>query len=731
MSNPVNLNTKIESITGEIERVTYHNESNGFCVLRIKVKGNKDLITVTGNAVNIHPGEYIEANGFWLNDKNYGLQFKATNLKLISPNNLNGIEKYLGSGLIKGIGPHFAKVMVNHFGLNVIDIIDTNPELLLELPGIGQKRLAILTQSWQNQKAIRKIMLFLQSHGVGTARAVRIFKTYGENAIDIVTQNPYKLAKDIYGIGFKTADLIAQNIGIPKDSLIRAQAGLSHILQEASNQGHIALSKNDLIESTNKVLSISPDTINVAINQEIELKNLASEFIAEIEYIFLSSLYNAEQSLAKNLSQLNQSHFDYQINADSAIEWVESKNNISLSASQKQAVIAAFTNKILIITGGPGVGKTTIVNCIIQILAQKNIHIALTAPTGRAAKRLTETTKLEAKTIHRLLEFDPKINNFKKNKDNKLDLDLLIVDESSMIDIILMNKLIHALPSQAQLILIGDIDQLPAVGPGNVLNDLISSKLIKTIHLTQIFRQAAASQIITNAHLINQGEMINTKYHKNDLTDFYFIEGKDNADIMAKVIEVVSKRIPNKFKLDSLNDIQILTPMNRGSLGSRSLNIELQKHLNPNSHCPIEKFGQRFDINDKVIQLVNNSQKEVFNGDIGKIYSIDKEESIIQIDFDGKIVEYEFTDLDEINLAYATSIHKAQGSEYPCVVIPLAMQHYTMLQRNLIYTAITRGKKLVIIIGESKALYIAIKNKSALNRFTTLTYRLTKSLRTI
>ncbi len=731
MSNPVNLNTKIESITGEIERVTYHNESNGFCVLRIKVKGNKDLITVTGNAVNIHPGEYIEANGFWLNDKNYGLQFKATNLKLISPNNLNGIEKYLGSGLIKGIGPHFAKVMVNHFGLNVIDIIDTNPELLLELPGIGQKRLAILTQSWQNQKAIRKIMLFLQSHGVGTARAVRIFKTYGENAIDIVTQNPYKLAKDIYGIGFKTADLIAQNIGIPKDSLIRAQAGLSHILQEASNQGHIALSKNDLIESTNKVLSISPDTINVAINQEIELKNLASEFIAEIEYIFLSSLYNAEQSLAKNLSQLNQSHFDYQINADSAIEWVESKNNISLSASQKQAVIAAFTNKILIITGGPGVGKTTIVNCIIQILAQKNIHIALTAPTGRAAKRLTETTKLEAKTIHRLLEFDPKINNFKKNKDNKLDLDLLIVDESSMIDIILMNKLIHALPSQAQLILIGDIDQLPAVGPGNVLNDLISSKLIKTIHLTQIFRQAAASQIITNAHLINQGEMINTKYHKNDLTDFYFIEGKDNADIMAKVIEVVSKRIPNKFKLDSLNDIQILTPMNRGSLGSRSLNIELQKHLNPNSHCPIEKFGQRFDINDKVIQLVNNYQKEVFNGDIGKIYSIDKEESIIQIDFDGKIVEYEFTDLDEINLAYATSIHKAQGSEYPCVVIPLAMQHYTMLQRNLIYTAITRGKKLVIIIGESKALYIAIKNKSALNRFTTLTYRLTKSLRTI
>ena len=731
MSNPVNLNTKIESITGEIERVTYHNESNGFCVLRIKVKGNKDLITVTGNAVNIHPGEYIEANGFWLNDKNYGLQFKATNLKLISPNNLNGIEKYLGSGLIKGIGPHFAKVMVNHFGLNVIDIIDTNPELLLELPGIGQKRLAILTQSWQNQKAIRKIMLFLQSHGVGTARAVRIFKTYGENAIDIVTQNPYKLAKDIYGIGFKTADLIAQNIGIPKDSLIRAQAGLSHILQEASNQGHIALSKNDLIESTNKVLSISPDTINVAINQEIELKNLASEFIAEIEYIFLSSLYNAEQSLAKNLSQLNQSHFDYQINADSAIEWVESKNNISLSASQKQAVIAAFTNKILIITGGPGVGETTIVNCIIQILAQKNIHIALTAPTGRAAKRLTETTKLEAKTIHRLLEFDPKINNFKKNKDNKLDLDLLIVDESSMIDIILMNKLIHALPSQAQLILIGDIDQLPAVGPGNVLNDLISSKLIKTIHLTQIFRQAAASQIITNAHLINQGEMINTKYHKNDLTDFYFIEGKDNADIMAKVIEVVSKRIPNKFKLDSLNDIQILTPMNRGSLGSRSLNIELQKHLNPNSHCPIEKFGQRFDINDKVIQLVNNYQKEVFNGDIGKIYSIDKEESIIQIDFDGKIVEYEFTDLDEINLAYATSIHKAQGSEYPCVVIPLAMQHYTMLQRNLIYTAITRGKKLVIIIGESKALYIAIKNKSALNRFTTLTYRLTKSLRTI
>ena len=731
MSNPVNLNTKIESITGEIERVTYHNESNGFCVLRIKVKGNKDLITVTGNAVNIHPGEYIEANGFWLNDKNYGLQFKATNLKLISPNNLNGIEKYLGSGLIKGIGPHFAKVMVNHFGLNVIDIIDTNPELLLELPGIGQKRLAILTQSWQNQKAIRKIMLFLQSHGVGTARAVRIFKTYGENAIDIVTQNPYKLAKDIYGIGFKTADLIAQNIGIPKDSLIRAQAGLSHILQEASNQGHIALSKNDLIESTNKVLSISPDTINVAINQEIELKNLASEFIAEIEYIFLSSLYNAEQSLAKNLSQLNQSHFDYQINADSAIEWVESKNNISLSASQKQAVIAAFTNKILIITGGPGVGKTTIVNCIIQILAQKNIHIALTAPTGRAAKRLTETTKLEAKTIHRLLEFDPKINNFKKNKDNKLDLDLLIVDESSMIDIILMNKLIHALPSQAQLILIGDIDQLPAVGPGNVLNDLISSKLIKTIHLTQIFRQAAASQIITNAHLINQGEMINTKYHKNDLTDFYFIEGKDNADIMAKVIEVVSKRIPNKFKLDSLNDIQILTPMNRGSLGSRSLNIELQKHLNPNSHCPIEKFGQRFDINDKVIQLVNNYQKEVFNGDIGKIYSIDKEETIIQIDFDGKIVEYEFTDLDEINLAYATSIHKAQGSEYPCVVIPLAMQHYTMLQRNLIYTAITRGKKLVIIIGESKALYIAIKNKSALNRFTTLTYRLTKSLRTI
>ncbi len=713
-----------ERLSGSVERVTFHSEESGFCILRTRVKGRRDLVTVVGSAASIAPGEYVECLGSWQNDRTYGLQFKTTQLTVVPPSTLEGIEKYLGSGMVKGIGPHFAKSLVYAFKEEVFTVIEEEPQRMLQLPGIGQRRMEKVTAAWADQKVIREIMVFLQSHGLGTGRAVRIFKTYGNESIIKVTENPYRLALDIHGIGFTTADTLAKQLGIAPDSLIRAQAGVRHVLQEISGNGHCAAPWCSLIAEAAKLLDITPEIIEKAIGAEVAAGNLVSEEINGTPALFLTPLYRAEVGTATSLKRLIQGELPWGvIDAEKAIPWVEGKSGLTLSDSQRRAISLAFSSKAVVITGGPGVGKTTLVNSILLMLQAKQIRVTLCAPTGRAAKRLSESTCLEAKTIHRLLEFEPQSFGFKRNRDNPLETDLIVIDEASMVDIVLMNRLLAAVPDKAALMLVGDVDQLPSVGPGAVLGDIIRSGSIPTVALTEIFRQAASSRIIINAHRINHGEMPLNR-EGSALSDFYFIPASSPEEIYQKLIQLITERIPKRFGLHPVRDVQVLTPMNRGGLGARSLNVELQRALNEKAEPKITRFGTIFAPGDKVIQTVNNYDKEVFNGDIGQIVKIDSEESILLVDYDGRVVEYEFGELDEVSLAYATSIHKSQGSEYPAVIIPLAMQHYTLLERNLIYTAVTRGKKLVTIIGEPKALAMAVKNQKSNNRITNLTARL-------
>ena len=725
MKKAPSVDASYERLSGSVERVTFHSEESGFCVLRVKTRGHRDLITIVGSAASISPGEFVECLGTWHNDQTYGLQFRANQIQVVPPSTVEGIEKYLGSGMVKGIGPHFAKVLVNAFEQRVFDVIENEPSSMLKLPGIGKKRVEKITSAWAEQKVIREIMVFLQSHGVGTARAVRIFKTYGDGAIMKVTENPYNLALDIPGIGFKTADIIAGRLGIALDSLIRAQAGVRHVLQEISNDGHCAAPVETLVLESGKLLQIADTTLEEAIREEVSLGNLVQEQIEGRDCLFLTPLYRAEVGAATSIKRITAGQPPWGvIDADKAIPWVEKKTGLILSASQHEAIKLALSNKALIITGGPGVGKTTLVNSILRVIQAKQIRVSLCAPTGRAAKRLSESTGLEAKTIHRLLEFDPKSFGFKRGRDNPLETDMLVVDECSMVDIVLMNRLLAAVPDRAALLIVGDVDQLPSVGPGAVLADIIDSGSVPTVRLTEIFRQAATSRIIVNAHRINQGQMP-LKAEGTDLTDFYFIPADTPEEIHEKLLQVVTERIPKRFGFHPVRDIQVLTPMNRGGLGARSLNAELQMKLNEKSEPKITRFGTTFSPGDKVIQTVNNYDKEVFNGDIGQITAIDPEEGTLHVDYDGRTVEYEFGELDEVSLAYATSIHKSQGSEYPAVVIPLAMQHYILLERNLLYTAVTRGKKLVTIIGQPKALAVAVKNQKSTKRMTRLTARLT------
>jgi len=725
MKKAPSVDASYERLSGSVERVTFHSEESGFCVLRVKIKGHRDMVTVVGSAASVSPGEFIECLGAWHNDQTYGLQFKANQIQVVPPSTVEGIEKYLGSGMVKGIGPHFAKVLVNAFGQKIFDVIENESESMLKLPGIGKKRVEKITSAWAEQKVIREIMVFLRFHGVGTARAVRIFKTYGEGAIMKVTENPYNLALDIPGIGFKTADVIAGRLGIAPDSLIRAQAGVRHVLQELSNDGHCAAPIETLILESGKLLQIADATLEEAIREEVSLGNLVQEEIEGRDCLFLTPLYRAEVGVATSLKRISTGQPPWgTLDADKAIPWVEKKTGLILSNSQHEAVRLALSNKAVVITGGPGVGKTTLVNSILRIIQTKQMRVALCAPTGRAAKRLSESTGLEAKTIHRLLEFDPKSFGFKRGRDNPLETDVLVVDECSMVDIVLMNRLLAAVPDKAALLIVGDADQLPSVGPGAVLADIIDSGSIPTVRLTEIFRQAATSRIIVNAHRINQGQMP-LKAEGTDLSDFYFIPADTPEEIHEKLLQMVTERIPKRFGFHPVRDIQVLTPMNRGGIGARSLNAELQMILNERGEPKITRFGTTFAPGDKVIQIVNNYAKEVFNGDIGQIMAIDPEEEILHVDYDGRAVEYEFSELDELSLAYATSIHKSQGSEYPAVVIPLAMQHYILLERNLLYTAVTRGKKLVTIIGQPKALAVAVKNQKSTRRMTKLTARLT------
>lgn len=715
----------LETLNGSVERITFHNPETGFCVLRVKVPRHRDLVTVIGTVATVNPGEYVECLGEWVNDRTYGQQFKAQQLRVVPPSTLEGMEKYLGSGMVRGIGPHFARKLVSAFGEQVFEVIETSPERLTELPGIGPKRKERVVSAWAEQKMVREIMVFLQSHGVGAGRAVRIYKIYGEAAIDRVRENPYRLALDIHGIGFKTADIIAQRLGVLPDALIRAQAGVRHVLQELAGQGHCAATHERLVETAAQLLGISTPIIEQAIARECEEDNLIAETIEDGPALFLAPLYRAEVGVAQGLARLGEGKPPWgSIETEQALVWVEHKTGLTLSLSQRAAVAKAIQGKVTVITGGPGVGKTTVVNSILNIIRARGAQVVLCAPTGRAAKRLSESTGREAKTIHRLLAFDPKLMGFKHGPDNPLDADLVVIDEVSMVDIVLMNQLLKAIPDHAAVLIVGDVDQLPSVGPGAVLADIIASGRIPTVRLTEIFRQAASSKIIVNAHRINQGLMPQRPDPLAPISDFYFIPADTPEAIHDKLLQVVTQRIPNRFGLHPIRDIQVLTPMNRGGLGARALNGELQQRLNPHAEPKISRFGWTFAPGDKVIQTVNNYDKEAFNGDIGQITRIDPEEGLIYIDFDGREVEYELSELDEISLAYAATVHKSQGSEYRAVVIPLATQHYTLLQRNLLYTAVTRGKQLVVVIGQSRALAIAVKNAHSGRRLTNLAARI-------
>ncbi|MCH8006043.1 MAG: ATP-dependent RecD-like DNA helicase, partial [Planctomycetes bacterium] len=603
---------------------------------------------------SIQPGEFIQCSGRWDNHRDHGIQFRTTFLKVMPPSSIEGIEKYLGSGMIKGIGPHFARKLVKAFGEDVFDVIESAPERLRELNGIGPKRVERITSGWADQKAIREIMVFLQSHGVGTSRAVRIYKTYGADAIPLVSENPYRLARDIKGIGFLTADQIAEKLGIEKTAMIRARAGISYTLTEAVSEGHCGLPEDDLMPMAEKLLEIPPDILRDALQQELQDETVVADTIGERRCIFLGHLWNAERVVAERLKALATGQPSWpEIDFEKAIPWVERKLGVTLAESQREAVKMAVSSKVMVITGGPGVGKTTLVNAILRILVVKGVSVALAAPTGRAAKRLSESTGMEAKTIHRLLEVDPRHGGFKRGVDNPLECDLLIVDETSMVDVPLMAALVKALPDRAALMVVGDVDQLPSVGPGQVLADIIDSGAVPVARLTEIFRQAAESQIVTNAHKVNAGYMPNLDVTRSDKTDFYFVEARDPEDGVSKIIEIVKNRLPKRFGFDPIKDVQVLCPMNRGGLGARSLNVELQKALNPPvDEVFIERFGFTYRVGDKVMQTDNDYDKEVFNGDVGYVRRIDPDSQELVIEFDDKPVEYQFGELDEVALAY-------------------------------------------------------------------------------
>ena len=712
-----------------IERVTFHSEETGFGVLRVKVKGRRELVTVVGALASVNAGEWITAQGNWVQDKEHGLQFKAAFLKCSPPVSREGIEKYLGSGLIKGIGPVYAKKLVEKFGEEIFTVIDHYSVQLEEVDGIGPGRRQKIKAAWAEQKAVRDIMIFLHSNGVSTSRAVRIYKVYGENAIETVRANPYTLAKDIHGIGFKSADTVAQKLGIARDSMIRALAGIMHALMEATGEGHCALPKESLIEQAAKLLEIDVPILREALERLLLDGELVQEPIGGHDLIYLPYLRRAEDGIAGLLRKLASAPSCLPpIDVEKAIAWCQQKTSKELATTQQEALRKALESRVLVITGGPGVGKTTLVDSILLILRAKKLCCLLCAPTGRAAKRLSETTGVEAKTIHRLLEFQPASGGFARSAAHPLECDVLVADETSMIDVPLMHKLIQALPERAHLLLVGDVDQLPSVGPGSALADILRSEVVPAVRLTEIFRQSASSRIVTNAHRMNAGQMPQLQQQAED-SDFFFIDRDEPENIQSTILELVKERIPRKLRIDPILDVQVLSPMNRGSLGARAMNVLLQEGLNPRrgDEAVVERFGWQFRLRDKVIQTENNYDKEVFNGDIGQVVRIDPEERELVIRFEEREVLYDFNELDEVSLAYAITIHKSQGSEFPAVVVPLAMQHYLLLQRNLVYTAMTRGRRLVVLVGQRKALAIAVRNDRAAERFSGLYDRLVTS----
>lgn len=712
-------------LDGQIERVVFRNEENGYAVLRVKVRGHKDLVTVVGTVSSANPGEWVAADGGWIHDAQYGRQFKAEAVRVSQPDTIEGIRKFLGSGMIRGIGKEYADRLVKAFGRDVFDVIEHSSGKLLKVEGIGPGRRASIRAAWEEQKGIREIMSFLFSHGVSTARAFRIYKVYGDRAIEMIQRDPYCLARDIRGIGFLIADRIAQTLGITKDSDLRARAGVEYVLQELTTEGHCAYPRGDLQSRATEMLEIPPDRVTDAVDFLLKEKRLIQDEDRRGRIlVYLPKLYFAEWNFSKKLVELNYGkHPCPKIDFDKAVEWVQKKTGMELSENQVKALCIAVQAKVMVITGGPGVGKTTLVNSIIQVLRAKKLRIALCAPTGRAAKRLSETTGLEAKTIHRLLQFNPGTGGFRHNEENPLEGDLFILDEASMIDQVLAQQFLQAVPQGAAVIFVGDADQLPSVGPGRVLCDLIRSKAVPVVELTEIFRQAAESRIVTGAHRINHGQLPEFPEEGDKSSDLYLIEAEETEKALGVMQQMVSRSIPLRLGFDPINDIQILTPMQKGELGARNLNRLMQKLLNP-SGPQVERFDTVFRKGDRVMQTENDYDKDVFNGDLGRIVTVDEIQGDVTVSFDGRKVIYELRELDELVHAYAVTIHKSQGSEYPCVVIPMHTQHFVMLQRSLLYTAVTRAKKFAVIVGTRKAMGLAVSRADSRERVTTLTERL-------
>ena len=718
-------------LQGQIERVTYTSEESGFTIAKLRVNGHSELVTVVGNLLGPVPGETIKLRGEWVKHPKYGEQFKVLQYKTAVPASVHGIQKYLGSGLIKGIGPVMAKRIVSRFGVETLEVIEKDIGKLSLVEGIGEKRIRMINKAWDEQKEIRDVMLFLQSHGVSSGFATKIFKRYGDRSIEIVRQNPYRLATDIFGIGFLSADRIAEKLGFAKDCRIRAEAGILYVLQQLAEDGHVFYPYNRLVEKSQEILQVDREVISracgaIAVEKKITFEDLnrgLAEFGQDHKAVYLPQFHAAETGIAILMTRLlNSPKAIRQVDSDKAIAWVQKQLSIKLARNQTEAVTSAMANKVMVITGGPGTGKTTIINAILKIFAELHIKIKLAAPTGRAAKRMTEATGREARTIHRMLEYSLQKGGFQRNENSPLEADLVIIDEASMVDTVLMYHLLRALPPGSTFILVGDVNQLPSVGAGNVLRDIIASGAVPVVELNEIFRQARESAIVVSAHRINQG-LLPSLSPESPKDDFYFIEQEEPKEVLRIILELVKTRIPRRFGLQALDDIQVLTPMHKGTLGAENLNIELQGALNP-GEVGVVRGNRSLRDNDKVMQIKNNYEKEVFNGDIGRIDRIDLESQVVTVAFEGWRVPYDFSELDEIVLAYAVSVHKSQGSEYPAVVIPVHTQHYLLLQRNLIYTAVTRGKRLVVMVGSKKALAIGIKNDRMERRYTYLRHRL-------
>ena len=702
-------------IRAVIEHITYQNSENGYSILKGKVKDHNDLVTLVGTMLEVPVGSVLLCEGDWKIDRKYGKQFIVQSFEEVMPATVYGIEKYLGSGLVKGIGPKFAQLIVRQFGTDTIEVIETDIERLYEVPGIGKKRVEKIRESWEKQKDIKNVMLFLQGYGVSTAYAAKIYRCYGKESIDKVNENPYRLADDIWGIGFKTADGIANKMGYEKNDLRRCKSGLTYTLSQLSDEGHVYAEQEQLLKSAMELLEADQDPIVQAMKEMVETEQL----IMDGDVIYLPPFYYAEIGTANNLKGLMNCMGKKAAPIQPNMEAITLQTGIEYDEVQVAAIRQAVNSKVMVLTGGPGTGKTTTTQGIIAALKTMGYSILLAAPTGRAAKRMSEATGMEAKTIHRLLEYNP-ADGYKRNDENPLEGDVLIVDECSMIDILLMNNLVKALPETMHLILVGDIDQLPSVGAGNVLRDIIDSERVPGVRLTRIFRQAQTSRIVMSAHAINEGKFPDISNGKD--TDFFFIKNDDADAVATAIVDLVKNRLPKGYHMP-LSKIQVLTPMQRGVVGSANLNLILQEALNPTKEG-LSRGGYNFRKGDRVMQIRNNYDKEVFNGDLGYIESVNQEDRTLMVNFEERLVEYEVSELDELSLAYATTIHKAQGSEYPIVVMPVLMKHYVMLQRNLIYTGITRAKKVCVLIGSTKALAYAIHNLTVSNRNTKLKERL-------